>query len=264
MDHDVSHAPRRDERSARTRFVLVEPRSGGNVGAAARALKNLAFHRIVLVDPSCDPQGTEAQRMAVDARDVLEAAERVRGLDAALSGAQLVCGMTARTGKHRQPHLPVQELAEQLCGRATIDELAVVFGREDRGLTDIELDRCTHLVYLPASVDYSSYNLAQAVLLVAWELRRSAARPAVRDAAGSAAPHGEREQMYAHLERALRRIGFLNRDGAEVVMRRVRRLLGRAEATREEVKLLRGVARQVSWVADRAGLADDGPSGSAR
>jgi len=259
MAPGAESAPRRDERSARTRFVLVETRSGGNLGAAARALKNLAFGRMVLVEPACDPRGDEARRMAVDAVDLLEAAARVPDLDAALEGAQLVCGLTARTGKHRQPHIPLQELAAELAGRAAGEELALVFGREDRGLTDRELDRCTHLAYLNASAEYASYNLAQAVLLVAWELRRAGPGRGPRGAGpGRAATHGEREAMYSHLDRALRRIGFLNRDGAEVVMRRVRRLLGRARPTAEEVKLLRGLARQMSWAADRSGPVDDG------
>lgn len=248
---DADPAP---DRSGHVRFVLIEPRSGGNVGATARALKNLGFSRLVLVRPSCDPLGSEARRMAVDAADLLERSVVEDDLDAALRGAQLVVGTTARTGKHRRPHRRLNHVSGELASRARASELAVVFGREDRGLTDRELDRCTHLVYLPSSAAYPSFNLAQAVLLVAWELRRSETVRGVDDDEGELATHGRREALYRHLERALRTIGFLNRDGAEVVMRRLRRLFGRARLTSDEVKMLRGVARQVLWTADRAGL----------
>jgi len=192
--------------------------------------------------------------MAVDARDLLEAAVVVSDLDAALAGARIVVGTTGRRGKHRRPHFPLQQLAESLGRRSPAVDLACVFGREDRGLTDEELDRCTHLVYLPASPDYSSYNLAQAVLLVAWELQRAGAAVAADTDWPEPAAHAEREALYEHLQHALAAIGFLNRDGTAVVMRRLRRLLGRAEASAEELTLLRGMARQMLWAAGRAGL----------
>jgi TrmH family RNA methyltransferase len=217
-------------------------------------MKNLGFSRLVLVRPHCDPRGGEARRMAVDAADLLERARVETDLDAALCGAQFVVGTTGRIGKHRRPHWRVDRLSPELAAHAdAAAELALVFGREDRGLTDVELDRCTHLVHLPASDAYRSYNLAHAVLLVAWELRRAEAAAGVDEDAGELAGHGEREALYHHLEQALRTIGFLNRDGAEVVMRRLRRLLGRARLTCDEAKMLRGVARQVLWIADRAG-----------
>jgi tRNA/rRNA methyltransferase len=132
----------------------------------------------------------------------------------------------------------------------------VVFGREDSGLTDEELDRCTHLVYLPSADQYPSINLAQAVMLMAYELRMEAIGTAERESVGTPAVHQEREAMYAHLERALVTIGFLSRDTHEVIMRRFRRILGRAELSSEEVKMFRGVARQTLWVSREAGLID--------
>jgi tRNA/rRNA methyltransferase len=240
-----------------TRFVLVSSKSGGNVGAAARAMKNLGFSRLVLVSPACDPLGDEARRMAVDAADLLESAITVPELDAALAGASVVAGTTGLHGKHRRPHFRLQDAARTLTAGAAASERALVFGREDRGLTDEELDRCTHLVYLPSDAAYPSYNLAQAVLLVAWELRRAerGGRPFAE--VPIPAGHEEREALYAHLRHALTAIGFLNRDGAEVVMRRLRRLIGRSGASSEELTLLRGMARQMLWAAGRAGLLDD-------
>ena len=241
----------------RCRFVLVEPQSAGNVGSAARALKNLGFRRLDVVAPRCEPRGPEARRLAVDAADLLDAARIHDDLDAALGGAVTVVGTSRRAGKHRKPHWRVDALALEIAATATAIEVAVVFGREEHGLTDAELDRCTHLAYLPAAAAYPSFNLAQAVLLVAWELRRAAVdgpAPDASDALEPPADHARREAMYAHLEQAWLAIGFLKSDSREVVMRRLRRAVGRAALSCEEVKLLRGVARQTLWVARRAGL----------
>lgn len=203
--------------------------------------------------------------MAVDAVDLLEAAALHDDLDGALAGAQQVVGTTGRRGRHRRPHWPLAELPAVLTEPPVTAELAVVFGREDRGLTDSQLDRCTHLVYLPASDAYPSFNLAQAVLLVAYEL--SLARtgaPSVADEADPAdealADHEQREALFAHLERALVTLGYINRDGTEVIMRRLRRLLGRARLTGHEATMLRGLARQILWACERADLPlADGP-----
>jgi tRNA/rRNA methyltransferase len=232
-------------------FVLVEPQFGGNVGASARALKNLGFHRLRLVRPACDPTGEEARRLAVDAEDVLRAAEVHDDLDHALAGAATVVGMTRRTGKHRHPHYRLDDVALELAALAERAGIALVFGREDHGASDADLDRCTHLVRLPASDDYPSFNLAQAVLLTAYELRR-ARLPAGPDPHGVPADHAAREAMYEHLREALWRIGYLHEDSDVPMMRRLRRMLGKAKLTDEEVRILRGVAHQVLWLAGKS------------
>lgn len=236
------------------RFVLVGTQSSGNVGAAARALANLGFSRLSLVRPVCDPLDGDARRMAVEALDLLRRAERFEELDDALAGAGAVVGTTRRKGRHRRPHWRLDQCAGRLVDLAASAELAVLFGREDHGLCDADLDRCTHLVYLPADSRYPSFNLAQAVLLVAYELRKAGLERPAEPALPPPAGHRSREAMFRHLEQALRTIGFVTADTSEVVMRRVRRLLGRAAPTAEEVRLLRGVARQTLWTARRAGL----------
>lgn len=236
------------------RFVLVQPQFGGNVGSAARAMKNLGFARLTLVDPRCDPLGREARMMAVEAADLLERAEVHPGLSGALAGARTVVGTTRRIGKHRRPHWRLDGLSAELCGLAARGELAILFGREDHGLSDADLDRCTHLVYFPAAADYPSFNLAQAVLLVAYELRMAGIEPPAESALPPPATDRAREAMYRHLEQAWRSIGFVAPDTAATILRRVRRMFGRAALSAEEVTLLRGVARQTLWVARKAGL----------
>src|SRR5512137_434736 len=144
---------------ARVRFVLVGPQSGGNVGAAARALANLGFSRLHVVAPECDVRGEEARRMAVAAAGLLDAARVHAELDEALDGAGAVVGTTRREGKQRRPHYRLDALAPDLPRLASMGEMAFVFGREDSGLTDAELDRCTHLVHFVSSEALPSYNL---------------------------------------------------------------------------------------------------------
>ena len=238
----------------RVRFVLVHPQQGGNVGSAARAIKNFGFDRLDLVAPECRHLGREARMMSVDARDVLERATVHDTLDEALAQASTVVGTTRRVGRQRRPHWRMDALAQRLVRLAAEGELALVFGREDSGLTDGELDRCTHLVYLPSADRYPSINLAQSVMLVAYALHVASLGTAERETVGRPAVHHEREDMYDHLARALLAIGFLTPDTTDVMMRRFRRILGRAELSREEVKMLRGVARQTLWVVGQAGL----------
>ena len=238
--------------AARVRFVLVEPASGGNVGASARALKNLGFSRLALVGPRCDPLGRHARGMAVDAADLLQATSVHATLDEALVGARTVVGTSRRTGKGRRPHFRLDVFAGEVLGLARAGELAVVFGREECGLTDEELDRCTHVVHFLAQPDYPSFNLAQAVLLVAYELRRAESDGLPVVPLDVPASHEEREAMYGHLERALLAIGFLQPSASDAIMRRFRRLFGRASLTAREVRMLHGVAQQALWVAGRA------------
>jgi TrmH family RNA methyltransferase len=236
------------------RFVLVEPQLADNVGAAARALKNLGFGRLVVVSPECDPRGADARRLARDAADVLENARVVDDLDEALDGARTVVGTSRRRGKHRRPHWRLDLLAPEMARMVAAGELAVIFGREAHGLFDAELDRCTHLVHFPSSEAYPSFNLAQSVLLVAYEIRLALEPGGGEEPDEPPADHAQREAMYVHLQAALEAIGFLHTDTVEPMMRKIRRMLGRAELTTTEARIVRGVARQTLWASRQAGL----------
>ena len=239
------------------RFVFVEPRYGGNVGSAARILKNFGFGRLELVDPREGANHEEAVRMAVDAADVLAAARTHETLDEALDGAATVVGTSRRMGKHRQPHHRLDALTPLLPGLAARGELALVFGREDHGLSDADLDRCTHLVYVPTSAAYPALNVAQTIAIVAYELRIAldAVTPVpVEPEDDLLADHACREAMYAHLEEALLAIGFLKLGQLEGMMRRLRRILSRAELTPGDVDVVRGISRQILWLAKQARL----------
>jgi TrmH family RNA methyltransferase len=246
-----------DSKRHPVRFVLAEPRYGGNVGAAARVLKNFGFSRLDVVDPREGTDHEEAVRMAVDAVDVLRSARTHATLDEALEGAATVVGTSRRMGKHRQPHARLDALAPLLPGLADRGELALVFGREDHGLSDLDLDRCTHMIYVPTDAAYPALNVAQTVAIVAYEVRRAL------DAAAVEAPdpddevladHEGREAMYAHLEEALLAIGFLKVGQLEGMMRRLRRILSRAQLSAGDVDVVRGIARQILWLSRQSGL----------
>ena len=241
------------------RFVLVEPRYGGNVGAAARILKNFDFRRLDLVAPREGTDHEEAIRMAVDAADILAEARTHVSFDQALDGAATVIGTSRRMGKHRQPHHRLDQLAPLIPGLAARGEVALVFGREDHGLSDADLDRCTHLAYVPTGEAYPALNVAQTIAIVAYEVRNAL------NAAGPVAPpdddddealvdHASREAMYAHLEEALLAIGFLKLGQLTGMMRRLRRILSRAELTSGDVDVVRGISRQILWLAKQARL----------
>lgn len=234
----------------RFRFVLVEPKAPGNVGASARALANLGFGRLDLVAPACQHRGQEATRMAVDAVDLLLAAKVHATIDEALAGASTVIGTSRRAGKQRRPHFRLDEIAGEIPRLAASGDVAFVFGREADGLEHAELDRCTHLVYFLSDDAYPSFNLAQSVLLVAYETRKAMAG-AAPPAAESIADHETREAMYLHLDAALRAVGFLQDPTSEGMMRRMRRILGRAELSAGDVKVVRGIARRILWLAGR-------------
>jgi TrmH family RNA methyltransferase len=247
-----------ESRSHAIRFVLVAPRYGGNVGAAARVLKNFGFARLSVVDPREGTDHEEAIRMAVDAADILAAATTHPTLDEALSTTGTVVGTSRRMGKHRQPHHRLDELAPLIAGLASRGEVAILFGREDHGLADTDLDRCTHLAYVPTSEAYPALNVAQTVAIAAYEVRRAldagpAPPPDPDDEA--LADHAGREAMYAHLEEALLAIGFLKLGQLEGMMRRLRRILSRAELTAGDTDVVRGIARQILWLARQAHLA---------
>ena len=252
-----------DSKRHAIRFVFVEPRYGGNVGAAARVLKNFGFGRLDVVAPREGTDHEEAVRMAVDAVDVLAAAKTHATLDDALHGAAAVVGTSRRMGKHRQPHHRLDELAPVIAGLAFRGEVALVFGREDHGLSDADLDRCTHLVYVPTGEAYPALNVAQTIAIVAYELRGAldAALPPGADPDPDfdledevLVDHAGREAMYAHLENALLAIGFLKLGQLEGMMRRLRRILSRAELTKGDVDVVRGIARQILWLAKQARL----------
>nr|WP_254217446.1 RNA methyltransferase [Burkholderia multivorans] len=236
-----------------TRFVLVEPSHPGNVGAAARALKTMGFSRLVLVAPrvphvQSDP---EAVAMASGADDVLASAHVVSTLGDALSGVHWSIALTARTREYGPPRLAPRAAAAHACTQVESGDIALVFGNERTGLANEHVEQCSALAHIPANPAYSSLNLAQAVQVLAYELRvaflEQASEPAQQPAAdtGTLAQSDEIERMYLHLENALIALDFLDPRNPKKLMPRLRRLFARTGLEREEVNILRGIAKHI-------------------
>jgi TrmH family RNA methyltransferase len=235
----------------RIRVVLVRPQHPGNVGAAARAMKNMGLADLVLVGSRLDLDA--AAVMAVHARDVLERHRRVDDLAQAIGDCGLVVGTSGRAGDEHAECVPPRALAPTILAASARNDVALVFGPEDHGLTKEELTHCHRVLTIPSTAAYPSLNLAQAVLICSYELQLAADGGA--DAGlepRTLAPAALGEQMFAVLERALRAIGFVHRDNGAHMMRAFRRLFGRAALDEYETHIVLGLARQIEWAAGRA------------
>jgi len=227
------------------RIVLVETTHPGNIGATARAMKNMGLTRLSLVKPHRYPSHESSAR-AAGADDVLAAAQVCESLDQALEGCGLVFGASARSRSIPWPQLDPRQAASRAVQASAADEVALVFGREHAGLSNLELDRCNYLVTIPTNPEFASLNVAAAVQVLSYELRVAAqeAVPAspLNEPLASAE---ERERFYQHLEQVLLDLEFLNPDNPKHLMRRLRRLFNRVELDCNEVNILRGILTAV-------------------
>jgi tRNA (cytidine32/uridine32-2'-O)-methyltransferase len=227
------------------RIVLVEPSHPGNIGAVARAMKNMGLSRLCLVAPEQfpDPQATWR---AVSAADVLESARIVSSLDEALGDCSFVVGTSAKDKRIPWPVLDARRAAAEIGAASRQGEVAVVFGREDNGLSNEELMRCNLHLAIPTSDAYSSLNLAMAVQVVSYELHMLSAGPSLpaepdRDWDAAPATQANMERFFAHLEQTLSEIGFLNPAAPRQLMPRLRRLYSRIRLDEMELNILRGI-----------------------
>jgi tRNA/rRNA methyltransferase len=246
--------------AGRVEFILVEPTHPGNVGAAARAIRVMGFRRLVVVAPP-DPdvlRHPQALAMASGADDVLATARRCDSLEAALADITLAMALSASGREFGPPPLPPRsacaELAAEL-GASARTRVALVFGTERTGLSIEQLQLCQRLCAIPGAHDYRSLNLAQAVQVMAFVMSEalapeggqwlSAPRRAPGTPEGEPATGAQVEAMYAHFERALVRIGFLDPEHPKKLMPRLRRLFSRTRLSVEEVDLLRGICTKI-------------------
>ncbi|MFV8818125.1 tRNA (cytosine(32)/uridine(32)-2'-O)-methyltransferase TrmJ [Haliea sp. E17] len=235
------------------RIVLVNTTHPGNIGAVARAMKNMGLSRLYLVEPRLFPH-EEAEWRAVSAGDLLESAVVTATLDEAIADCQFVVGTSARGRRIPWPVLDPRTCAEHIDQRADNEQVAILFGREDRGLTNEELQLCNLHLHIPTSEDYSSLNLAMAVQVVAYELRMRQAAPQLPAEADAEwdAPFATRENMerfYQHLEETLVGIEFLDPAAPRQLMARLRRLYARVRLDEMELNILRGILTETQkWV----------------
>ena len=224
------------------RIVLVDTSHPGNIGASARAMKNMGLESLVLVRPRSHPDPESAAR-ASGATDVLARARIVASVDEAIGDCGLVVGTTARPRSANWRVLDARESAAELVAAAAAKPAAVLFGGERNGLANEEIARCQALVRIPSASEYESLNLAQAVQIVCYEIRMASQRAARNIAAGaspSPATADEMRELNAHLERVMHRTGFMHDGNAAQLGARMRRLVARALPDDGEVRILRG------------------------
>jgi tRNA/rRNA methyltransferase len=231
-------------------FLLVRPLQAGNVGAAARALKNMGLGDLRLVAPRAGAIGRAAATMAVHAGDVLRNSQHYDSLGTALADCTLAVGTTCRPGLYRSGVIGLREAALQLVTEAAANRVAIIFGPEDTGLVNLELKLCQRLITIPTAPEYPSLNLAQAVMLVAYELMMAAGAAREMPVVEPHAPAVAVDAMLERLSEALVSIGFLPAENPEHIMFALRAILGRAGIGLRELDILSGVARQIRWFSE--------------
>ncbi len=243
------------------RVVLVQPTHPGNIGATARAMANMGVARLMLVAPRDFPSN-DATARAAGAEYILTQAAVVGDLDEAIADCELVIGVSARQRAIEwQPLLPAQAM-EKAVQTARHAHVALLFGRENNGLTNRELERCHYLVRIPTAPTFSSLNLAAAVMVLLYELRNAQQRADDNDADVDAdvgvvaanvatdavaeryAMAEEMQHFYQHLQQVLIRLKFTKGDSAKL-HRKLTRLFNRARPFTQEIRILRGILTAV-------------------
>ena len=224
------------------RIVLVGTTHPGNIGAVARAMKNMGVFELALVEPLHFPHAKATAR-ASGAVDVLENARVHDTLDAAVKDCVFVVGASARSRALSWPCLEPRDCAARLLEKSAGGPVAAVFGPEKYGLTNAHLDLCDALLTIPTNPDFSSLNLAMAVQVLTYELRAAASdgKLPYYEPDAPLATNQELQHFYAHLEQVLTDVGFLDPDNPRHLMRRLRRLVIRAAPDKNEVNILRGI-----------------------
>ena len=226
-------------------IILMRPRYPENIGAAARAIRNMGIGKLSVVQPHNYDMEKILKMATHAARDVVEKIGIYDDLDSALSQFQYIVGTTARLGSRRQVIQSPSRLAEHLVSISQYNQIGILFGPEDRGLTNEDVWNCNVLLNIPTS-SFSSLNLAQAVMVVCYELFKTS----IEKTSGFTprlASHHELEGMYEQLKEILVRISFLNPENPEYWLNNIRQFFARLPLRAKEVKLVRGICRQIIW-----------------
>ncbi len=228
------------------RIVLVATSHPGNIGSTARAMKTMGFHRLYLVSPKSFPD-PRAHEMAAGADDLFQHTIVTDSLKDALAGCQLVLATSARPRDIALSGLTPAESAMLVAATPDPTEIAIVFGREHAGLTNDELLHCHYHIHIPSHPDFSSLNLAQAVQIIAYELRMKLLSPVadVETGRDTQATTDSVERFYTHLREVLVAIDFLKPSNPKRLLQRLRRLFNRVKLETMEVNILRGILTHI-------------------
>jgi tRNA/rRNA methyltransferase len=226
-------------------IILLGTKHPGNIGSVARAMFNMGLDRLILASPQCEIN-EESYRLAKAGKGVLDAAQICSNLKNALHSVRFLIGTTGKSGGYRAPAHSLRSSLPRILNQAAEQKIGILFGPEDTGLVDEDLQLCQLLVRIPTRHRANSINLAQAVMIVSYELwTGSLGRDPQR--VPKLASLEQIEAMYVQLEEALLKIGFLQDQNSRHMMLRLRQLFGRAGLESSDVGILRGIARQINW-----------------
>lgn len=244
------------ERQQKIRIVLVNTAHPGNIGGAARAMKNMGLSELYLVQPREYPAPRAVWR-AAGARDVLANAKIVDSVDQAIAGCGLVVGTSARERRIPWPLINPRECGARIWQEAHSHDIALLFGREDRGLTNEELHKCHYHVHIPSNPDYSSLNLATAVQVLSYEIRMASLAdaegnlPSLQEWDQPPVTADDLEYFHEHLAQTMADLDFYDPDNPKQLLTRMRRLFNRVRMDQMEVSILRGLLSSVQRIINK-------------
>ena len=231
------------------RVVMVRPHGSGNIGSVARAMKNLGAKELAVVGKA-RTRSFWARAMAVHGRDVLAEAKCYDSIRAAIAGCNLVVGTTCRSGLYRSHSQSPREVAPEIVRAAQNGKVALIFGPEDHGLSNKDLEHCQLLVTIPTHPEYQSLNVAQAAVIFLYELYVASLTPA-GDEGIRRAEAEQVERLFDIMRNSLLKIGFLDSENPEHILLALRRILGRGGLEEKDVRILTGMFRQIEWYANQ-------------
>jgi tRNA/rRNA methyltransferase len=234
---------------ANIRIVLVRPRGSGNIGSIARAMKNMGLTELAIVGKA-RTRSFWARAMAVHGRDILGKAKCYDSIREAVADCILVVGTTCRSGLYRRHSQQPREAAAEIVAAARTGKVALIFGPEDHGLSNKDLEHCQLLMTVPADPDYPSLNVAQAAVICLYELYLAALAP-VPNSPIQRAPAEDIERLFDRMRAVLLKIGFLDAENPEHMLLAFRRILGRAGLEDKDVRIFTGLFRQIDWYTDQ-------------
>jgi tRNA/rRNA methyltransferase len=231
------------------RIVLVRPRGSGNIGSIARAMKNMGAVELAIVG-NARTKSFWARAMAVHGRDILSEAKCYGSIREAIADCTLVVGTTCRAGLYRRHSQPPRDIASEIVAAARTGKVALIFGPEDHGLSNKDLEPCQLLITIPSHPDYPSLNVAQAAVICLYEIYLASLMQGA-PAAIQRAPAEAVERLFDRMRTTLLKIGFLDSENPEHMLLAFRRILGRAGLEETDVRIFTGLFRQIEWYAEQ-------------
>lgn len=231
------------------RIVLARPIYGGNLGAVCRAMKNMGLSELTLVQPAADLDFQEAQKYALHAEDVLANRRQCASVQEAVADCAVVAATSGQKGLYRSHAKSPRELAPRLLESAREHQVALLFGPENHGLSNEEMQFATHIITIPSSPAYSSLNLAQAVIICCYELWVASGQFNPPRELHPEAPVVMRERMFELWRQMLLDVKFCDEVKIDHMMMGFRRIFGRGYLSEADVNILMGLARQAQWCA---------------